>query len=124
VIIILLYANYSVVVDNTGWSAAKGVFGDSLKHLLCHWHVDRYYHMFSEIILLYMHVSYRAWKNKLKSVKPEHQPEMYQTLCILRLEHNPNVFQERVTKFTKLWLPIEPDFVQYFNKFYVNRAGW
>ncbi len=54
--IILLYANYSVVIDNTGWSAAKGVFGDSLKHLLCHWHVDRYYfvHMFSEIILLYM----------------------------------------------------------------------
>ena len=39
---VLLYANYSAVVDDTGWSAAKAVFGDSLKHLLCHWHVDRY----------------------------------------------------------------------------------
>ena len=38
---VLLYANYSAVVDNTGLSAAKAVFGDSLKHLLCHWHVDR-----------------------------------------------------------------------------------
>lgn len=47
---IILYANYSVTVDNTGWSAAKGVFGDSLKHLLCHWHVDRYcfVHMLSD----------------------------------------------------------------------------
>ena len=26
--------------DNTGWSAARNVFGD-IKHLLCRWHVDR-----------------------------------------------------------------------------------
>ena len=67
---------------------------------------------------------HRAWKNKLKSVKPEHQAEMYQILCILRLEQNSEVFKKRITEFTKLWLPTEPDFVQYFSKFYVNRAGW
>lgn len=65
----------------------------------------------------------RAWKNKLKSVKLEHQAEMYQMLCIIRLEHNPEVFKERIAEFAKFWLPTEPDFVQYFNKFYVNRAG-
>ncbi len=27
-------------LDNTGWLAAKCVYGE-LKHLLCHWHVDR-----------------------------------------------------------------------------------
>ena len=35
-ILVILYCT-----DNTGWSAAKGVFEDSLKHVLCYWHVDR-----------------------------------------------------------------------------------
>ena len=29
-----------ITADNTGWLAAKSVYGE-LKHLLCHWHVDR-----------------------------------------------------------------------------------
>ena len=66
---------------------------------------------------------YRAWKNKLKSVQPTHQAEMYKMLCLIRLEHSPTVFQERVTEFTKFWQPLEPDFVQYFDTYYINRAG-
>ena len=27
--------------DNTEWSAFKKVFGENVKHLLCHWHVTR-----------------------------------------------------------------------------------
>ena len=44
-------------------------------------------------------------------------------LCLLRLEHSPTVFQERVTEFTKFWQPLEPDFVQYFDTYYINRAA-
>ena len=27
--------------DNTGWTAAKRVYGEDMRHILCHWHVDR-----------------------------------------------------------------------------------
>ena len=28
-----------ICTDNTGWAAAQKVFGDSVRHLLCSWHV-------------------------------------------------------------------------------------
>ena len=31
-----------LTTDNMGWSAAREVFGNDLKHILCRWHVDRY----------------------------------------------------------------------------------
>lgn len=30
-----------IMTDNTGWNAASSVYGSDLRHLLCHWHVDR-----------------------------------------------------------------------------------
>lgn len=65
----------------------------------------------------------RAWKNKLKSVKPENQMEIYQTLSILAKEVDPSVFQKQMDNFIKLWLPHELNFVQYFIQNYQNRAG-
>ena len=35
--------SYTYVIDNTGWVAARKVFGDSVRHLLCSWHVHRYF---------------------------------------------------------------------------------
>ena len=41
---------YMICTDNTGWSATKAVFGE-IKHLLCHWHVDRFvWQMFTCIV--------------------------------------------------------------------------
>ena len=56
-------------------------------------------------------------------MKPEHQVEIYQTLAMLRLEYDCDVFQDRLAKFVQVWSPIEPDFMQYFNTNYGNRAG-
>ena len=35
------YNYHTCVIDNTGWAAACKVFGDSVRHLLCSWHVHR-----------------------------------------------------------------------------------
>ena len=66
---------------------------------------------------------FRAWKNRLKSLKPEHQVEVYQTLTILRLEYDSNTFEDQMAKFVRAWVSSEPEFVQYFNTNYANRAG-
>ena len=71
----------------------------------------------------YVHVHNRAWKNKLRMVKPENQVEMYQTLSVLVKELDVSVFQKRLSSFVQLWMPIEPDFVKYFTQHYQNRAG-
>ena len=34
-----------------------------------------------------------------------------------------NVFQIRIAQFTKVWTPIEPDFIKYFSEHYQSRAG-
>lgn len=90
--------------DNTGWSAAKEVFGRGLRHILCRWHVDR------------------AWKNRLKSVKQENQIELYQTLCILESETSEKTFHTRIKQFTERWSSVEPHFISYFCDNYGNRA--
>ena len=36
--------------DNTGWNAATQVFTKEINHLLCHWHVHRYYWRYIIII--------------------------------------------------------------------------
>ena len=41
--LLMLHIHVHVLpTDNTGWSAAREVFGSDLKHILCRWHVDRY----------------------------------------------------------------------------------
>ena len=68
-----------------------------------------------------MHFS--AWKNRLKSVKPEHQVEIYQTLSLLRLEQDHIIFQDRMSKFVQYWMPLETDFIKYISINYANRPG-
>ena len=70
-----------------------------------------------------LHVHTRAWKNKLRAVKPENQVEMYQTLSVLAKEIDVSVFHKRLSSFVQLWMPIEPDFVRYFSQYYQHRAG-
>ena len=82
--------------------------------MLCRWHVKH-----TEIYIS----SQRAWKNKIRSVAPQNQAELYQTLCILSSEMDVNVFQTRIAQFTKVWTPIEPDFIKYFSEHYQSRAG-
>ena len=65
----------------------------------------------------------RAWKNKLRAVRPENQVEMYQTLSVLAKEIDPSIFQKRQSSFIQLWMPIESDFVKYFMQYYQSRAG-
>ena len=52
-------------------------------------------------------ITCRAWKNKLRTVTPENQVEIYQTLSILAKEMDPSVFQKQMSSFIQLWLPIE-----------------
>ena len=108
--------------DNTGWSATRAVYSD-IKHLLCYWHVDRYIVIHVHTGITYNMWYTRAWKNKLRAVKPENQVEMYQILSVFAKELDPSVFQKGVSSFIQLWIPIEPDFVKYFILNYQNRAG-
>ena len=112
--------------DNTGWSAAREVFGNDLKHILCRWHVDRhvaYLHNVTRSCMLISLVNHRAWKNHLRGVKPENQIDMYQTLCMLESQTSKEVFHTRVKQFTEHWSMIEPQFISYFCDNYANRAG-
>ena len=65
----------------------------------------------------------RAWKNKLRAVKPENQVEVYQTLSLLAKETDVSVFQKRLSSFIQLWMPIESNFVTYFMQYYQNQTG-
>ena len=65
----------------------------------------------------------RAWKNKIRSAKPENQKELYQTLCNLASENDPEVFESRMAQFDKVWSSDEPEFVKYFHQNYENRTG-
>ena len=112
--------------DNTGWSAAREVFGNDLKRILCRWHVDRHvvylqcYKVMSCHVMSCMLISlinHRAWKYHLRGVKPENQINMYQT-CILGSETS-KVFHTWVKQFTKYWSMIEPQFI-YFCDNYTN----
>ena len=65
----------------------------------------------------------RAWKRQLKSVNPENQAEIYQTLCILMSEQDPKEFESRISQFAVVWETKEPAFVKYFGEYYHTRAG-
>ena len=65
----------------------------------------------------------RAWKNRIKSIQPDHQVEVYQTLCIIASEPDPTTFENRIAQFLKVWGPKEPEFAKYFAENYQNRAG-
>lgn len=39
--LLILHMHNIIHADNTGWSAAREVFGSDVKHILCRWHVDR-----------------------------------------------------------------------------------
>ena len=41
-----------------------------------------------------LHIHTRAWKKKLRAVKPVNQVEMYQTLSVLAKEIDVSVFQK------------------------------
>lgn len=68
-------------------------------------------------------MSCRAWKNHIRSVKQEHQIDIYQALCILESETSMEVFNTRIKQFIDYWKEIEPQFISYFSDNYANRAG-
>ena len=80
----------------------------------------QYYYYYNYTLYI---ICNRAWKNKLRTAKPENQVELYQTLSVLARELDVSVFQKRLSSFIQLWMPIEPDFVKYFIQYYQNRAG-
>ena len=49
-------------------------------------------------------------KTLLKAVKPENQIELYQMLCLLEVETNPNYFHEQIQQFSTYWSSHEPAF--------------
>ena len=42
-----------MMIDNTGWAAPHKVFGDSVRHLLCSWHIHRYMMFMSLLTIIY-----------------------------------------------------------------------
>ena len=41
---------FAILKDNTGWAAARNIFGKDIHHILCRWHIERCVNM--------VHVSY------------------------------------------------------------------
>ena len=85
--------------DNTEWSAFKKVFGENVKHLLCHWHVTR---------------AWRRKLNKLHRDNHELQSELYHISDVLMTEENPDVFTSMVDRFKKKYMDISSKYVNYF----------
>ena len=40
--ILIIIIPLCITTDNTGWNVASSVYCSELRHLFCHWHVDRY----------------------------------------------------------------------------------
>ena len=74
------------------------------KRLLCLWHVDR------------------AWRKKLQEINVDDQPDVYQQICLLRLELDEGKFKQMMANFITQNLENKRTkaFAQYFQK-YVNR---
>lgn len=71
--------------DNSGWNAAKKVFGGGLKHFLCHWHV------------------HENWKKKIRQlIKDEElQAEIYTYLCACLQAQSENLFSSYVQELLR-----------------------
>ena len=87
--------------DYSSWNALVSVFGNSIKHLLCHWHV------------------LRAWSRKLNSLvgrvgNNNLYDEMFASLRTLYLAHTQSEFQILVDGFCKKYLKSAKAFVDYF----------
>ncbi len=66
----------------------------------------------------------RSWKNHLNMVKnEENKIAIYQTLCILLQEPSVQAFQKLVLDFQQYWFDTEPEFLNYFVNYYLNRQG-
>lgn len=53
----------------------------------------------------------------------ENKIRIYQTLCILLQEPCLQNFQKLVAEFHEYWAKKEPEFVKYFEEYYLNRKG-
>lgn len=120
----------TTTTDNTGWNAATSVYGEELRHLLCHWHVDRYMYTseyeVGELFVITTTCSYvpeRSWKNHLRGVNDENKIPIYQALGILFQETLIEVFTDLLDKFQSYWSEREPGFVTYFKEHYASRPG-
>lgn len=107
------------IKDNTGWNAASTVYGQELRHLLCHWHVDQYLRDRVGIDYSYCD-TLRSRKNHLRSVSDENKIPIYQALGVLLQETSIEVFTDLLDKFLGYW---ELAFTTYFIEHYALRPG-
>nr|XP_022334767.1 uncharacterized protein LOC111131491 [Crassostrea virginica] len=91
--------------DNAGWNAVKSVFGGHIHHFLCHWHV------------------HESWKKKLRQlIKDEkHQAEIYTYLCACLQAKTETFFDAYVQELMTKLQATSPEFLNYFQNYYVNR---
>ena len=86
--------------DNSGWNAVKKVFGEDLRHFLCHWHV------------------HENWKKKIRQlIKDEKlQAEIYAYLCACLQAPSEMLFSRNVEELVKKIF-----FLHYFHNYYLCR---
>ena len=74
---------------------------------------------------IYIHNLSRAWQRKLHSVvkNDESQAQMYASLSMLISEQDVATFLTNQEIFISYWQDREPEFTQYYQKEYSNRAG-
>ena len=70
-----------------------------------------------------VHGLYRAWKNRLKSIKEENRNSLYQALNILMSETDLAAFGTTLSNFLEYWSKEEPEFSKYFQEYYATRPG-
>lgn len=91
------------------WNAFEATMSSTnTKRLLCSWHVDR------------------AWRKKLQQLSVDVQPEVYQQLCLLRLELDKEKFKEMMANFITICSKDKrtKTFARYFQKKYAKRSEY
>ena len=65
----------------------------------------------------------RAWKTHLKGMQTDSQLNLYQTLSLLEVETDITTFHLMMTTFLDYWKDKAPEFISYFEQYYVHRPG-
>ncbi len=72
---------------------------------------------------MFLPCAIRAWKRHLKGMQSDSQLNLYQTLSLLEGETDITAFHLMMTTFLDYWKDKAPEFIIYFEQYYVHRPG-
>lgn len=106
------YTYFTLEIMYSTWPLIKRIYGESVQHILCCWHVDQYVNVF-----------HKDPKRHLKAMQSDSQQNLYQTLSLLEGETDATTFHLMMTIFLDYLKDKAPECISCSEQYYVHRPG-